>query len=434
MGLVIAVILVMAMFWWGGTLIARQYAESLVFDRLVADGSIIHAVVSARRNAIKYPERADRSVPVLHPEYDYPDSNRFYIVRHTSETNTSSVNAASIEPPMLTAGESRRGRLVHTDGRDLLYWVGGFSSDGEAMTVAVYDDMTALYRRLDVAAWYALAASLCLLVVLMAVQHLILRRTTSQLDSIRADVERLGHGEILALPEQVPDEVRPLVIEFNQLLGRFDHRLRQSRNTLGNLAHSLKGPLNLMIRAADETPEAPVIQQNAERIRQLIDGELRRARLVGRTSVGRRFDLAAEVETLAGLLTQVHADKHVDVRLAEGAGVDIVHDRQDMLELMGNLLDNAVKWADSLVMVNARYAEGLLLEIEDDGPGVSDDELARLTDRGVRLDESVVGHGLGLSIVQDIVATYGGTLELDRSVRLGGLRVSVLLPDRVVSR
>jgi len=102
-------------------------------------------------------------------------------------------------------------------------------------------------------------------------------------------------------------------------------------------------------RAADNSAGERGVQQNAERIRQLIDGELRRARLVGRTSVGRRFDLAAEVETLSGLLAQVYADKTVDVRLAEGAGVEIVHDRQDMLELIGNLLDNAVKWAESLV-------------------------------------------------------------------------------------
>jgi len=118
--------------------------------------------------------------------------------------------------------------------------------------------------------------------------------------------------------------------------------------------------------------------------------------------------------------------------------VELVHDRQDMLELVGNLLDNAVKWANGVAMLSVRStrdageggpdANGILIDVEDDGPGCSPEELARLTGRGVRLDESVVGHGLGLSIVRDIVDTYGGELDLGRSTRLGGLRATVRLP------
>ncbi len=421
----------MAVFWWAGSLTARQLAESLVFDRLARDGASVHAAYISRSAE----QQGHRSLN-LYPEYDIPGSDRLYWVSTGQGKVLSSVSAAerTPTPTLLAPGQSRRGRWVSDTNERFLYWSGGFSRNSSNVTVTVYNELSPLYRRLDVAAWYVAGASVLLLVSLLSVQQLILRRTTQRLDAIRADVERLGHGEIMSLPEDVPEEVRPLVVEFNQLLQRFDHRLRQSRNAVGNLAHALKGPLNLMIRAADNTPGEHGVQQNAERIRQLIDGELRRARLVGRTSVGRRFDLAAEVETLSGLLAQVYGDKAVEVRLAEGAGVEIVHDRQDMLELIGNLLDNAVKWARSLVMVNARYADGLLLEIEDDGPGTSEYELTRLTERGVRLDESVAGHGLGLAIVRDIVATYGGELELGRSVRLGGFRVSVRLPERTPRR
>lgn len=438
----------MAIFWWAGTLTARQLAESLVFSRLAQDGASVHAAhfsqapsqaassaLSSATAAATGPAQRDERFQ-LYPEYDQPSSDRLYLIRDEQGLILTSLSAIEHEPTsvMLAPGESRRGRWQTGTGHRFLYWSGGFSRHGRAVTVVVYNELSPLYRRLDLAAWYVAGASVLLLLTLLSVQRVILRRTTQRLDAIRADVERLGHGEIVSLPEDVPEEVRPLVVEFNQLLSRFDHRLRQSRNAVGNLAHALKGPLNLMIRAADNSAGERGVQQNAERIRQLIDGELRRARLVGRTSVGRRFDLAAEVETLSGLLAQVYADKTVDVRLAEGAGVEIVHDRQDMLELIGNLLDNAVKWAESLVMVNARYANGLLLEIEDDGPGVSADELARLTERGVRLDETVDGHGLGLSIVRDIVAIYGGELELGRSVRLGGFRVSVRLPETLHSR
>ncbi len=136
---------------------------------------------------------------------------------------------------------------------------------------------------------------------------------------------------------------------------------------------------------------------------------------------------------LIGLLEQVYSDKQVDVRYNIGPGVELVHDRQDMLELIGNLLDNAVKWSRSVVIINLRNANGILMDVEDDGPGCSPEELGRLTERGVRIDESVAGHGLGLSIVKDIVDSYEGRLELATSARLGGLRASVFLPSRSLS-
>ena len=241
----------------------------------------------------------------------------------------------------------------------------------------------------------------------------------------------------------MPAEVAPLVAEFNRLLARFERRLGQSRNAVGNLAHALKGPLNLLVRAADALPEDAgagadagpgAVRQHAERIRQLIDSELRRARLAGRTSRGTRFEPGPEIEALAGLLARIHPDRAVEVRVAVGPGVEIPHDRQDMLELLGNLLDNAFKWARSLVMVSLRSADGLLVTIEDDGPGVEPGELARLGGRGVRLDESVAGDGLGLAIVREVVETYGGTLELGRSNRLGGFRAAVRLPAGTAGR
>ena len=203
---------------------------------------------------------------------------------------------------------------------------------------------------------------------------------------------------------------------------------------MGNLAHSLKGPLNLLLRAAESpqigSSEKSTIADNAEHIRRLIESELKRARLAGRGTVGQLFNVDSEIPALIGLLKQVYSEKDVDVRYNIGPEVELVHDRQDMLELIGNLLDNAVKWCNGVVMVNMRYASGILIEVEDDGPGCSPEELARLTGRGVRLDESVAGHGLGLSIVKDIVDTYEGRLTLSASARLGGLKATVHLPAK----
>jgi len=169
--------------------------------------------------------------------------------------------------------------------------------------------------------------------------------------------------------------------------------------------------------------------QHAEHIAQLIDSELKRARLAGRGSATQRLNLAEELPALCGLLQQVYVDKEVDIRHNVPADMEWSHDRQDMLELIGNLLDNAVKWSAGVVILTVRWVDGIRLEVEDDGPGVSAAQLRHLTERGARLDESVAGHGLGLSIVKDIVETYQGELTFDTSARLGGLRVTVLLHE-----
>ena len=365
--------------------------------------------------------------------------------------------------PRLAAGQRVRRRATGASGEPLLLSLGGFSEGGYAFTVAVARDFSAIEARLAVFRWYFAAMSLVLLAALLIVQHLIVRRSVDKLDAIRGELERLEHGQAAALSEDVPSEITPLVREFNRLLLRFDQRTRQSRNAVGNLAHALKGPLGLLLRSAETSPDVAdgagadvsrqAIAQNAERIRQLIESELRRARLAGRGKAGQRFDLESELPSLAGLLEQVYPDKHVDLRWHVAADAELMQDRQDMLELIGNLLDNAAKWASAVVMLNVRrtteagahdaahsgvhgraravrnVVEGIRLDVEDDGPGCEPGELSRLTERGVRLDESVAGHGLGLSIVKDIVDTYGGRLELGRSVRLGGLRATVYLPN-----
>lgn len=435
LALVASVVLLMLVFGWTGALAARLLTDSFVFSRLEDEASALHAALEESREPRGFAGKVR-----LDPGYDRPASGRYWIVRRADGSRSSSRSAweQRIDLPMLAPGQQSRSRIEGLLGEPLLVWSGGFADQGAHYTMSVAADVGPIRRRLAAGAWYFLTISVALVLALAALQRHVVRDALGRLDAIRADIERLEHGSIIALREDVPREVQPLVREFNRLLMRFEQRLRQSRNAVGNLAHALKGPLNLLTRAADDAASgrqirAQGIAQNVERIRQLIESELKRARLAGRSGVGRRFDLAAEIDALGGLLGQVYSDRAVEIRLSIGANVDIPHDRQDMLELIGNLLDNAVKWAESLVMVSARSAEGLLLEFEDDGPGASDAELERLTGRGVRLDESVAGHGLGLSIVQDIVTTYGGELELGRSNRLGGFRARVRLPDQRAS-
>ncbi len=430
-GLVSSLCIIMFVFWWSATLASRLLTDRFVFEGLAASARSVESVLE-----FDSPTPGIRLGNYrLDPAYERPASGHYFVVR-TQDGTLSSRSAweQHFQVPLLAAGEQRLMRGTGIAGEPMLFWYGGYSRQGQLFTIAVAKDISAMKNKLQVFQWFSASIALVLLLALLGVQRLIVKRSVDKLDTIRRDMKRLEHGKAVALSEDVPAEVLPLVREFNRMLRRYDQRLRQSRNAVGNLAHSLKGPLNLLLRETESIPaeqhDQAVIAQNAEAIRQLIESELKRARLAGRGTVGQRFDVDAELPALIGLLEQVYSDKSVDVRYNIGPGVELVHDRQDMLELIGNLLDNAVKWSRSVVIVNLRSARGILIDVEDDGPGCSPEELGRLTQRGVRLDESVAGHGLGLSIVKDIVDMYEGRLELVASTRLGGLRATVFLPAR----
>ncbi len=423
----------MLIFWWTGALASQLLTNSFVHSRLESEADILVSAIEFPELGINSPRLGTQR---LNPAYDEPTSGKYYVVRFKplGEFMSRSAWEQQLDIPELTPGQKRKQSLKGRAGEPLLLWSGGFSKLGHEFTISVAEDISPIQERLTIFQWYFAAISLLLMFALLAVQHLIVRHSVQKLEVIRSDMNRLEHGRAVSLSEDVPSEVLPLVREFNRLLMRFDQRLRQSRNSVGNLAHSLKSPLNLLLRSSEasdmsEQQRQESVEHNAERIRQLIESELKRARLAGRGAAGQLFDLDAELPSLCGLLQQEYSEKQFDVRWSIGPGVSLAYDRQDMLELIGNLLDNAVKWCRQVVLINVHQADGVLLEVEDDGPGCSPDEYSRLIERGVRLDESVAGHGLGLSIVKDITDTYNGTLTFGSSSRLDGLKVSVFLPD-----
>ncbi len=387
--------------------------------RLAQEG---HALVAERKSF--FPGSVLQNRTHWNLAYDAPLSGRYFRIDSPGKRAVMSRSSWDITLPIsaLAAGEQLRTSAQGPNDEPLLLWRGGFQIDGLPITVTVAEDITQLQDRWQAFRIFFALLSLVLLLALLFVQSAIVRHLLAPVDALRDDLRRIERGEIKAISEHVPSEISPLVKEFNRLLVRFEQRLRQSRNAAGNLAHALKGPLNLLMRTGDGS-------QHAERIAQIIDSELKRARLAGRGSATQRLNLSDELPALCGLLQQVYADKFVDIRYNIPADMEWPHDRQDMLELIGNLLDNAVKWADAVVILTVRRVDGIRLEVEDDGPGVSAEQLRQLTERGTRFDESVAGHGLGLSIVKDIVHTYQGSLEFDRSQRLGGLRVTVLLNE-----
>ncbi len=267
--------------------------------------------------------------------------------------------------------------------------------------------------------------------LILVIQGIVIRRTFRRLDHIRAELQQLEAGNINKLNEVVPVEIYPIIKEFNHLLSLMQERLERSRNALGNLAHALKTPLNLLTQHLDADISATGHQQaqlQAERIRQLTERELKRARMAGLGNTTQRFDPRVELPVLVDVLAQVHHKSARCITLDIAPTITRFGDREDMLELLGNLLDNACKWAQEQVRCQISSVAGRVqISVEDDGRGRTEVELQYMTARGVRLDESVEGHGLGLSICKDITKLYGGSLVFERSTRLGGVRVTVTL-------
>ncbi|MGE8324238.1 MAG: ATP-binding protein, partial [Pseudomonas sp.] len=211
---------------------------------------------------------------------------------------------------------------------------------------------------------------------------------------------------------------------------------RRSRNALGNLGHALKTPLAVLLSLASSErlqglPEVRAqMCEQLQQIQQRLARELNRARLAGDALPGAQFDCDAELPGLLATLGLIHGEGLLLSRDVP-PGLLLPWDREDFLELLGNLLDNACKWADNEVKLSiAPEAERYRLWVDDDGPGIPESQRQQVLERGSRLDEQVDGHGLGLGIVRDIVEAWGGCLTLLESP-LGGLRVSIDLPRKV---
>jgi signal transduction histidine kinase len=273
------------------------------------------------------------------------------------------------------------------------------------------------------------------LLLILLLQRVTVRRALRPLETAREQIAQLQQGQRSQLDAQVPLELEPLVAQINHLLAHTEDSLKRSRNALGNLGHALKTPLAVLLSLASNPklqayPELrKVLQEQLEQVQQRLNRELNRARLAGDALPGALFDCDAEVPGLLATLNMIHGE-HLELSYQGVPGLQLPWDREDLLELLGNLLDNACKWADAQIHLSIEAnAEGFCLKVEDDGPGIPEAQRAQVFSRGTRLDEQTDGHGLGLGIVRDIVDAWGGVLQLHESP-LGGLQVLIELPHR----
>jgi signal transduction histidine kinase len=250
------------------------------------------------------------------------------------------------------------------------------------------------------------------------------------LRAVRMAIAQMRSGQESRVTDALPDEVMPMVNELNALLDHNEQQAEESRRHAGNLAHALKTPLTVIMNSA--TAQAPDISETVIReattMRRQVDHHLARARAVGRRGHSHSRALVwGSLESVERAVGRLYA--HVRLDMAGDKAIVARVERQDLDEMLGNLIENAAKYGGGSVFVTVGDAgEFVEMIIEDDGKGIPESERERLFDRGARLDTGKPGTGLGLAIVRDVVEIYGGTVALEESEELGGLLVRLRLP------
>jgi len=263
-----------------------------------------------------------------------------------------------------------------------------------------------------------------------------IRRSLKAMALLHARLGAVHRGEHREVAGRYPSEVQPLVDDLNALLAERDERVQRALAKAGDLAHGLKTPLAVLARdaervaAAGDPDLAASMAAQVERMRRQIDYHLAHARATASGSgLGARARVAESADGLARTLPRLYADRRlsIDVRVDPSHTVRVQH--EDLDEMLGNLLDNACKWARSRVVIESALAgDTLVVTVDDDGPGLPADMREKVLQRGVRADEKAAGSGLGLAIVGDLAEVYGGSIALTGSP-IGGLRATLTLPE-----
>ncbi|BAN49335.1 sensor histidine kinase [Metapseudomonas resinovorans] len=368
----------------------------------------------------------------LNPAHQQPYSGRYFVI-DLGDESWRSRSLWDAKLPMPEQKGLAEGLLPGPDNQELLTWRGDYRRFGRQVRIAVAQDYTPVLESIRRVQWTGLALGVAGLLLLLVLQRFSVRRALRPLEQVRQQIAQLQQGQRSELDSRVPEELEPLVAQINHLLSHTEDTLRRSRNALGNLGHALKTPLAVLVSLADREelrgyPELQTtLREQLAQIEQRLGRELGRARLAGEALPGAHFDCAEELPGLFSTLALIH-DRGLDLDWDAPEGLRLPWDREDLLELLGNLLDNACKWAETQVNLSIRSGEGgYSLTVDDDGPGIAEDQREAVIGRGARLDEQVAGHGLGLGIVRDIVESWNGRLSLTESP-LGGLRVRIELP------
>lgn len=414
----------------------RDTAESSREERLLAQIFLLMAAAEAENDGLVFPDA------LAEARFSLPGSGLYARVFDMSNRlvweSASALGIPEPSPMDLLPGQRRLELRRGGDGEG--YLVEGFGVSWETgelprhYVFLVAEDMAAFNEEVgrfrgSLAVWLGAMAALMLTALV-----LILAWGLAPLRRVSAEVAAIESGKQAKILGTYPTEIRALTDNLNGLLAHAQARQMRLDNALGDLAHSLKTPL-AVIRcaigdAATGNETTLLMEEQLVRMDNIIAHQLQRAR----TGAGQAAILSPPLqirriaERLIGSLSKVYRDKGVAVTIAIPEDIQLNGVEGDLMEMLGNLLDNAFKWCRSRVIVRAATEKRtLVIAIEDDGPGIPPQDVERLLARGARADEAVPGHGIGLAVAREICEAYGGRLGVEVST-LGGARLCLHLP------
>jgi len=442
-GRLLVTLSVLLTLFFGATMVALDNAyqralERAAHDRL--DAQLLGLIASAELGTdgvLALPERA------ADPRLDQPSSGVYALVADPTGAvlwrSRSSVGWTLSPPKEGPVGE-RRFRDDLMLGSEALFALSlavEWEGDGTyRFTVAETKRSAAEQQarfRTQLLGWFAAVTALFLVA-----QALLLRWILRPLRQVADDVQAIEAGRAERLAGSYPAELDALVDGLNALVRNERLRLERYRNSLGDLAHSLKTPLAILRRALEEGggagPARTAIEDQVARVDEIVEYQLQRAGASGSTTFGRAIEVAPVATRVIASLHKVHAARDLAIDCAIDPAARFNGEVGDLMEIVGNLADNACKHARTRITIAATPLEGgsgsrpgLELRVGDDGPGFPPDRVGELARRGVRGDSAIPGHGIGLAIVQDLADLHGGTLTLGASAA-GGAEATLRLP------
>ncbi|MCB2382892.1 sensor histidine kinase [Shewanella sp. SR1] len=336
----------------------------------------------------------------------------------------------NVNMPKLAAGEHQQ--ATEFVGKEhWLMFSQGVIKDDQLVTLWVTEDISELEQTQVQFLAFASAAVLLTIVILLMAQYQLLKRGFKPLEQMPEAIRQMRTQGQEINSDQMPSEIIPLIEEIDRLVNQLGQRVQRSRNALGNLAHEMKRPLQGLQSYLESLPpeQRSVGSKVLANLHHIIERELKRTKIVGLSTPGRYTVLDDDLAPLIQVMQRIYPDRIIHSHYA--SGLVMPFDRDDLLELLGNLLDNACKHSRKNIEIRIVHqtapTAGYGILVSDDGEGVSDAALSIIIERGIRLDESIQGHGLGLSICKDIVDSYQGELSFSHA-KQGGLEASVFLP------
>lgn len=429
-GLLISLIIVFLILWYAVSYNIQKLSENYIASRLEHDvETLLTAISFDKNNKLSISEQHINSI------YKRPFSGHYYTIQHKQRL----IRSRSLWDQNLTSPEIVTGDYVKTlqagpENQSLLTISRRFNKQNQNIVISAFEDLTPVIEDIKQFKSYFTVLSSFILFSLLIIQFNVLKVVLKPLRKMRKELNQLEKGNIKALTTDVPSELNSVVNEVNHLSSALHKRLKRSRDALSDLSHAIKKPLTLLQQFSDEHQNK--FDQNSNiffknqisAVQQTTDNILKRARVAGTTRFNTPFNINEDLALLIKSISTLYPEKNINLTIDIPEIFQIQIDREDMLELLGNLLDNAWKWAESAISVLVTKTSDITIIIEDDGPGANADSLNELTQRGVRLDESVSGYGFGLAISSDIIRDYEGSLNFSRSASLGGFKIEIHLP------